>query len=109
MSTCTMPRAIRTWCIPVITRNSQSAAMATRERIVTMPPAFPRPNIKLPTRSPRMEPIGARAHRETGVITAMVHTGTNTVESMSGMIFFMNFSTTISTGIDSSMGSTVAE
>ena len=39
----------------------------------------------------------------------MVHTGTNTVESMSGMIFFMNFSTTISTGIDSSMGSTVAE
>ena len=35
--------------------------------------------------------------------------GTNTVESMSGMIFFMNFSTTMSTGMDRTMGRTVQE
>ena len=77
--------------------------------MVTMPPALPRPNIKLPTMLPRMEPIGAKAHSETGIMTAMVPTGTNTVESMSGTTFFMNFSTTISTGMDRTMGSTVEE
>ena len=42
-------------------------------------------------------------------MTAMVPTGTNTVESMSGTTFFMNFSTTMSTGMDRTMGSTVEE
>ena len=77
--------------------------------MVRIPPVLPRPNMKLPTALPRMEPIGARAHSETGTMTAKVHTGTNTVESMSGMTFFMNFSTTMSTGMDRTMGSTVAE
>ena len=83
--------------------------MATREMTVTIPPVLPRPNIKLPTALPKIEPIGASAHSETGIMTARVHTGTNTVESMSGMIFFMNFSTTMSTGMDRTMGRTVQE
>ena len=106
---CASAKVASTVCMPVMTRNSQSAAMTTVARMLTMPPALPKPNSVEPSGLPRTEPSGASAHRPTGTMTSMVRKGTKTVESMSGTIFLKNFSTCQRTDMHKIMGRTLAE
>ena len=95
--------------MPVITKNSQTAANTVRARMLTMPPSLPSANMALPTSAPSSLPRGASAQSATGIMTKRVSTGTKTTASMSGTIFFASFSTWASTGMHSNMGRTVEE
>ena len=108
-SSWTMASERSTQTMPVITKNSQTAANTVRARMLTPPPSLPSANIALPRRAPSSLPSGASAQSATGIMTNMVSTGTKTTASMSGTTFFASFSTWASTGMHRSMGRTVVE